>query len=52
VQCAAHGYTAAEVIGRRADSTQPNMGLTNWSGSRRRREDAGIAKNYLTHEEI
>jgi hypothetical protein len=49
---AAHGHTAAEVIARRADSTQPNMGLTTWTGSRPRRADVGFAKNYLTHEEI
>jgi len=49
---AAHGQTAAEVIVRRADSTQPNMGLTTWTGSRPRRTNIGIAKNYLTHEEI
>ncbi len=29
---AAHGHTAAEVIVPRADSNQPNMGLTTWSG--------------------
>ena len=40
------------MIVRRADSTQPNMGLTTWTGRRPRRDDAGIAKNYLTHEEI
>jgi hypothetical protein len=49
---AAHRHTAAEVIVRRADSTQPNMGLTTWAGSRPRRTDVGFAKNYLTHEEI
>jgi hypothetical protein len=49
---AAHGHTAAEVIVRRADSAKPNMGLTTWAGSRPRREDVGIAKNYLSHEEI
>jgi hypothetical protein len=49
---AAHGHTAAEVIARRADSTQPNMGLTTWTGSRPRRTDVGFAKNYLTHQEI
>ena len=49
---AAHGHTAAEVIVRRADSSKPNMGLTTWSGGRPRRADVGIAKNYLTHEEI
>jgi hypothetical protein len=46
------GHTAAEVIVRRADSTQRNMGLTTWTGTRPRRDDVGIAKNYLTHEEI
>ncbi len=49
---AAHGQTAAEVIVRRADSTQPSMGLTTWAGRRPRRDDVGIAKNYLTREEI
>jgi len=49
---AAHGQTAAEVIVRRADSSQPNMGLTTWAGGRPRRTDVGIAKNYLTREEI
>ena len=49
---AAHGHTAAEVITRRADSTQPNMGLTTWTGSHPRRTDVGFAKNYLTHQEI
>src|ERR1700732_2990078 len=28
------------------------MGLTTWAGSRPRRTDVGIAKNYLTHQEI
>jgi hypothetical protein len=28
------------------------MGLTTWKGPRVRREDAAIAKNYLTIEEI
>lgn len=28
------------------------MGLTTWTGSRPRRTDVGIAKNYLTQEEI
>jgi hypothetical protein len=49
---AAHGHTAAEVILRRADSTQPNMGLTTWAGGRPRRTDVGFAKNYLTQQEI
>jgi len=49
---AAHGHTAAEVIAGRADSTGPNMGLTTWTGSRPRRTDVEVAKNYLTRPEI
>ena len=49
---AATGNTAAELIVKRADSTQPNMALTNWSGSRVRKQDVIVAKNYLTHDEI
>ena len=53
---AAHGQTAAEVIARRADAAQPNMGLTNWTsagpGGRVKRTDVGVAKNYLNHDEI
>lgn len=49
---AAHGHTAAEVIHRRADASQPNMGLTNWDGDRPRKTDVSIAKNYLQQDEI
>ena len=49
---AAHGKTAAEVIHRRADASQPHMGLTSWSGDRPRKIDVSIAKNYLNQEEI
>ena len=49
---AAHGHTAAEIVAARADSTQPNMGLTAWSGERVRKADVAIAKNYLTQEEL
>jgi hypothetical protein len=49
---AAHGRTAAEIVHRRADATQPNMGLTTWAGDRPRRTDVAIAKNYLNVEEI
>lgn len=44
--------TAAELLVERANSTLPNMGLTSWKGSRVRKGDVGIAKNYLTHDEI
>ena len=49
---AAHGKTAAEVISERVNASKPNMGLTSWSGTRLRRSDVGVAKNYLAHEEI
>jgi hypothetical protein len=49
---AATGSTAAELIVKRADPVKPNMALTNWSGSRVRKQDVIIAKNYLTQDEI
>mgnify|MGYP002621885905 CR=1 FL=1 len=44
--------TAAEIIVNRAKADLPNMGLTTWKGSRVRKEDIFIAKNYLTEDEI
>lgn len=52
VHYAIHGQTAAELIAIRADSSQPNMGLTTWEGARIRKADAGIAKNYPNEEEL
>ncbi|CAN5134870.1 virulence RhuM family protein [soil metagenome] len=49
---AAAGHTAAELIVQRADPGKPNMALTNWSGSRVRKQDVIIAKNYLSQDEI
>ncbi|NYS78061.1 MULTISPECIES: virulence RhuM family protein [Halomonadaceae] len=49
---AATSYTAAELILKRSDPTMPNMALTNWSGSRVRKQDVIVAKNYLTADEI
>ena len=49
---AATGYTAAELIMKRSDPSMPNMALTNWSGSRVRKQDVIVAKNYLTADEI
>ena len=49
---AATGKTAAELIVTRADADQPNMALTNWSGSRVRKQDVIVAKNYLQSKEI
>ena len=46
------GQTAAEIIVSRADSGKPHMGLTNWRGTKVRKEDVTIAKNYLNEEEL
>lgn len=45
-------HTAAELILSRAKATLPNMGLTTFKGSRVRKEDIYIAKNYLTEKEL
>jgi hypothetical protein len=49
---AIHGHTAAEVIAARANADRPNMGLTAWSGSKVRKHDVHVAKNYLNEEEM
>ncbi len=52
---AIHGHTAAEIIAERADASKPHMGLTVWKHSPQgsiRKQDAGVAKNYLTEKEI
>lgn len=46
------GYTAAELVLKRSDPSQPNMALTSWAGSRVRKQDVIIAKNYLSNDEI
>ncbi len=49
---AAHGHTAAEIIYERADADKPFMGLTTFSGDFPTAKDIGIAKNYLTEDEL
>lgn len=49
---AVHGHTAAEVIAARANSRQPQMGLTSFKGSKIHASDVTIAKNYLTEPEL
>lgn len=49
---AATGQTAAELIAARADSDEPNMGLTSWKGGVVRKGDVTVAKNYLHEDEI
>ena len=49
------GQTAAEIIYKRADANQPNMGLTTWKNSPKGKilkSDVVIAKNYLQAAEI
>ncbi|MDO4840312.1 MAG: virulence RhuM family protein [Desulfovibrionaceae bacterium] len=49
---AAHGHTAAEVIYERADADKPFMGLTAFHGDFPAAKDIGIAKNYLSEDEL
>lgn len=46
------GKTAAELIAERADSSQPNMGLSTWKSGSVRKTDVTVAKNYLHEREI
>jgi len=46
------GQTAAEIIHSRANSGKTHMGLTSWRGAKVRKQDVGIAKNYLNEEEL
>lgn len=46
------GQTAAEIIRRRADHTQPNMGLTTTRKGQVQKADVSVAKNYLNEQEI
>ena len=46
------GQTAAELVTRRADHREPNMGLRTWQGERVLKTDVHTAKNYLEEAEI
>lgn len=46
------GKTAAELVVDRANPDLPNMALTTWSGSRVRKHDVIVAKNYLDEDEV
>ena len=48
----AHGHTAAEIVSQRANAELPFMGLTAFSSERPTKDEVGIAKNYLTEEEL
>jgi hypothetical protein len=52
---AIHGYTAAELIVKRADSSKDRMGLTTWKNApagKILKPDVAVAKNYLTEKEL
>jgi hypothetical protein len=52
---AIHGQTAAEVVYTRADSEEPQMGLTTWRDAPQgkiQKFDVSVAKNYLTDTEL
>jgi len=49
---AVSGKTAAEIIAERASASKSNMGLTSWHGSKVRKMDVIIAKNYLNESEL
>jgi hypothetical protein len=49
------GNTAAEIIDKRANAENPNMGLTSWKNSSEGKilkSDTSIVKNYLSEKEI
>ena len=52
VHYAVIGNTAAEIIAGRVDSRKPNVGLTNFRGSKPTKEEVVIAKNYLDEQEL
>lgn len=49
---AAHGHTAAEILYDRADNSKPFMGMTSFKGDWPTLQDAKVAKNYLSTEEL
>jgi len=49
---ASHNETAAETIYRRIDSTNENLGLTNYKGEIPTKKEVEIAKNYLKEDEL
>lgn len=49
---ATNEHTAAETIHARADAEKDFMGLTTFAGAQPILSDVGIAKNYLTEDEI
>ncbi len=49
---ATHGQTTAEIIVERANAQKDFMGLTSFNGDYPTLDDAVVAKNYLSKEEL
>ncbi len=49
---AVHGNTAAEIVYERVDRSKQNLGLTNFKGLNPTKQEVGIAKNYLSEDEL
>ena len=49
---ACHGKTAAELIYYRANANNPNIGMASFKGIKPTLQEAKIAKNYLTEDEL
>jgi hypothetical protein len=49
---ATHGHTAAELVFLRVDSEKLNLGLTHIKGIKPTKQEAEVAKNYLTEDEL
>ena len=47
-----HGQTAAEMISQRVNADKPFLGLTNFKDKYITTRDIGIAKNYLSEDEL
>ena len=52
IHFAIHGQTASEMITDRVDAGKPFLGLTNFKGNYITTRDIGIAKNYLSEDEL
>ena len=49
---AAHGHTAAEIIYERIDAQKPNLGMTNFKGTKPSKQEIEVAKNFLSETEL
>ncbi|MCD6117939.1 virulence RhuM family protein [bacterium] len=52
IHWASHGETAAETIYKRVNASKKHIGLTNFKGEIPTKQEAEIAKNYLSEDEL